>query len=103
MAAANTCVSRLRRVRRARTLLLRRGALNHGGDSDGTGAICGNLPGASLGAGAIDADLLDGLEGRDTITQVAHDLYDVFADRQEPSAERYSADGTAQRRWHRLG
>jgi ADP-ribosylglycohydrolase len=64
-------------------------AVNHGGDSDSTGAICGNLLGASVGAGAIDADLLDGLEGRDVITQVADDLYDVFAEDREPSPERY--------------
>lgn len=64
-------------------------AVNHGGDSDSTGAICGNLLGASLGAGAIDADLLDGLEGRDVITQVADDLYDTFAAGQEPSRHRY--------------
>jgi ADP-ribosylglycohydrolase len=64
-------------------------AVNHGGDSDSTGAICGNLLGASLGVQAIDADLLDGLEGRDVITQVADDLYDVFAAGGEPSAERY--------------
>jgi ADP-ribosylglycohydrolase len=67
-------------------------AVNHGGDSDSTGAICGNLLGASLGAGAIDADLLDGLEGRDVITQVADDLYDTFADGQEPSGQRYPAE-----------
>jgi ADP-ribosylglycohydrolase len=64
-------------------------AVNHGGDSDSTGAICGNLLGASLGAGAIDADLLEGLEGRDVITQVADDLYDVFAEGGEPSPQRY--------------
>ncbi len=64
-------------------------AVNHGGDSDSTGAICGNLLGASLGVQAIDADLLDGLEGRDVIRQVADDLYDVFSEGAEPSAERY--------------
>jgi ADP-ribosylglycohydrolase len=64
-------------------------AVNHGGDSDSTGAICGNLLGAALGSGAIDIDLFAGLEGRDVITQVAEDLYDVFAAGQPPSAERY--------------
>ena len=64
-------------------------AVNHGGDSDSTGAICGNLLGASLGAGAIDADLLNGLEGRDVITQVADDLYDVFTEGREPPRQRY--------------
>ena len=63
-------------------------AVNHGGDSDSTGAICGNLLGASLGADAIDADLLDGLEGREVITQLADDLYDVFAEGRE-SSHRY--------------
>ena len=64
-------------------------AVNHGGDSDSTGAICGNLLGAGLGARGIGADLLDGLEGRETITQVADDLHDVFADGREPSSQRY--------------
>jgi len=67
-------------------------AVNHGGDSDSTGAICGNLLGAALGAGAIDADLLAQLEGRDVITQVADDLHDVFADGQSPDSQRYPAD-----------
>ena len=66
-------------------------AVNHGGDSDSTGAICGNLLGARLGAGAIDSGLLDGLEGRKVITQVADDLYDVFACGREPSSQRYPA------------
>jgi ADP-ribosyl-[dinitrogen reductase] hydrolase len=67
-------------------------AVNHGGDSDSTGAICGNLLGASLGAGAIDADLLAGLEGAGVIGQVADDLYDVFAAGQPPEADRYPAE-----------
>jgi ADP-ribosylglycohydrolase len=67
-------------------------AVNHGGDSDSTGAICGNLLGASLGHAAIDADLLGDLEGRDVITQVADDLHAVFALGQPPRAERYPAE-----------
>jgi ADP-ribosyl-[dinitrogen reductase] hydrolase len=62
-------------------------AVNHSGDSDSTGALCGNLLGARLGA--TDTDLLDGLEGGETITQVADDLYEVFAEGQAPSAQRY--------------
>ena len=61
-------------------------AVNHGGDSDSTGAICGNLLGASLGSGAIDGNLLAALEGRDVIVQVADDLHAVFADGQPPDA-----------------
>jgi ADP-ribosylglycohydrolase len=49
-------------------------AVNHGGDSDSTAAMTGNLLGAALGAQAIDDDLLNGLEGRDVIEQVAADL-----------------------------
>jgi ADP-ribosylglycohydrolase len=64
-------------------------AVNHGGDSDSTGAICGNLLGASLGAPAIDGDLLAELEGRDVITQIADDMFSVFGDGQPPGAERY--------------
>lgn len=67
-------------------------AVNHSGDSDSTGAICGNLLGAALGAAAIDDDLLSGLEGCDVITQVADDLHDVFVLGQPPSAQRYPAD-----------
>jgi ADP-ribosylglycohydrolase len=48
--------------------------VNHGGDSDSTAALTGNLLGAALGAQAIDDDLLNGLEGRDVIEQVAADL-----------------------------
>ena len=66
-------------------------AVNHGGDSDSTGAICGNLLGAALGAGAIDDDLLTGLEGRDIIAQVADDLHDVFVLAQPPSSSRHLA------------
>lgn len=64
-------------------------AANHSGDSDSTSAICGNLLGTSLGVDAIDRDLLAGLEGREVITQVADDLYDVFADGRQPPAARY--------------
>jgi ADP-ribosylglycohydrolase len=59
--------------------------------SDSTGASCGNLLGASLGAAVIDPDLLSGLEGREVITQVADDLHDVFAGGQQPSSQRYPA------------
>lgn len=64
-------------------------AVNHGGDSDSTGAICGNILGASLGAGAIDEDLLGDLEGREVITRVADDLHAVFACGKAPDKERY--------------
>ena len=37
-------------------------AVNHGGDSDSTGAIAGNIIGAVLGYGAIPADYAEGLQ-----------------------------------------
>jgi ADP-ribosylglycohydrolase/RimJ/RimL family protein N-acetyltransferase len=49
-------------------------AVNHGGDSDSTGAIAGNLAGALYGPYGIPQTWLDKLELRDTITQIAEDL-----------------------------
>lgn len=49
-------------------------AVNHGGDSDSTGAVAGNLIGAILGHDAIPAKFLDRLELRDIIETVADDL-----------------------------
>jgi ADP-ribosyl-[dinitrogen reductase] hydrolase len=66
-------------------------AVNHGDDSDSTGAICGNLPGTALGAAAIDQDLVEGLEGSSIISQVADDLHDVFGLGQPPPVQRYPA------------
>jgi ADP-ribosyl-[dinitrogen reductase] hydrolase len=64
-------------------------AVHHDGDSDSTGAITGNLLGASLGVAAIPADLLDGLEGRDVIRQIAEDLHAVYVTGTTPDAGRY--------------
>lgn len=49
-------------------------AINHGGDSDSTGAVAGNLIGAVLGYDAIPAKYLDKLELRDVIETIADDL-----------------------------
>lgn len=49
-------------------------AVTHGGDSDSTGAICGGILGALHGDQVLPVDLLAGLEGRATITQLADDL-----------------------------
>jgi ADP-ribosylglycohydrolase len=37
-------------------------SVNHDGDSDSTGAICGNIMGMLLGAGAIPVEWRDGVE-----------------------------------------
>ena len=49
-------------------------AVNHGGDSDSTGAIAGNLLGAQLGKSALPPAWLEQLELRDAIEQLAVDL-----------------------------
>lgn len=49
-------------------------AVNHAGDSDSTGAICGNILGALLGYGAIDDRWKHDLELHDVIIEVADDL-----------------------------
>lgn len=49
-------------------------AVNHGGDSDSTGAIAGNLLGAVAGLDPIPQRWLDGLELRAAIESVADDL-----------------------------
>jgi ADP-ribosyl-[dinitrogen reductase] hydrolase len=49
-------------------------AVNHGGDSDSTGAITGNILGALLGRGAIPPEWLARLELRAEIEAVAGDL-----------------------------
>jgi ADP-ribosylglycohydrolase len=54
-----------------RALLL---AVNHSGDSDSTGAICGNLLGAVHGETTLPTEWLTHLEGRDTITELADDF-----------------------------
>ncbi|WP_249755652.1 ADP-ribosylglycohydrolase family protein [Microvenator marinus] len=51
-------------------------AVSHGGDSDSTGSITGNLVGLLHGAAGFPNHLLVDLELREVITQVAEDLYD---------------------------
>ena len=50
-------------------------AVNHGGDSDSTGAIAGNIVGAHLGLAGIPQRYLEHLELRDTISKIAGDLF----------------------------
>ncbi|MFI6587343.1 ADP-ribosylglycohydrolase family protein [Embleya sp. NPDC050493] len=49
-------------------------AVNHGGDSDSTGSICGNLLGAMHGDTVLPADLVAELEGRGAILELADDF-----------------------------
>ena len=50
-------------------------AVNHGGDSDSTGAIAGNIVGAHLGLAGIPQHYLEHLELHDTISKIADDLF----------------------------
>lgn len=64
-------------------------AVNHSGDSDSTGAIAGNIAGASLGLRAIPKKYLEALELKDVILELADDLYndcqmEEYGDDQDP-------------------
>ncbi|MGN0691932.1 MAG: ADP-ribosylglycohydrolase family protein [Oscillospiraceae bacterium] len=50
-------------------------AVNHSGDSDSTGAVCGNILGAYLGLDAIPEKYLKDLELKDIILRTADELF----------------------------
>ena len=50
-------------------------SVNHGGDSDSTGAVIGNILGAAIGYEAIPQFYKDDLEMHDLILHMADDLY----------------------------
>ena len=52
-------------------------AVAHGGDSDSTGAITGNILGAMYGVEALPPAWVEGVELRDLIERIAGDLYAV--------------------------
>ncbi|MBG0816958.1 ADP-ribosylglycohydrolase family protein [Planomonospora sp. ID82291] len=58
-----------------RALLL---SVNHSGDADSTGAVCGNIVGAAYGEAALPADWAAIVEGRDTVLRIADDLAAAF-------------------------
>jgi ADP-ribosylglycohydrolase len=49
-------------------------AVNHGGDSDSTGSVCGNLLGAIHGETALPPGWVAELEGRATVLELADDF-----------------------------
>lgn len=53
-------------------------SVTHSGDSDSTGAICGNILGALHGEAALPSELALAVEGRDTILTLADDLAHEF-------------------------
>ena len=50
-------------------------SVNHNGDSDSTGAVCGNILGAYLGYNAIPQKYKEHLELHDLIVEVADNLH----------------------------
>lgn len=50
-------------------------AVNHNGDSDSTGAVCGNIIGAYLGYAAIPQKYKANLEFHDVLLELAEDLF----------------------------
>jgi ADP-ribosylglycohydrolase len=53
-------------------------SVNHSGDSDSTGSVCGNLVGAVYGEEALRRSWLDRLELRDVIVELADDALTEF-------------------------
>ena len=53
-------------------------AVNHSGDSDSTGAICGNLLGAAGGIAVIPEDWITGIELRETIETMGIRLLEMM-------------------------
>lgn len=52
-------------------------AVNHDGDSDSTGAICGNILGALYGIDVIPTDWIENLELKELIINIGEKLYDM--------------------------
>jgi ADP-ribosylglycohydrolase len=53
-------------------------AVNHSGDSDSVGAICGNLVGAAHGVDALPTEWLTALEDRPLLERVADEVVEAF-------------------------
>lgn len=54
-------------------------AVSHGGDSDSTGSICGNILGTLHGQGALPSDLASQVEAADAILAVADEFVAAFS------------------------
>ena len=73
-------------------------AVNHGGDSDSTGAIAGNLLGALYGIDALPIGWREQVELRDVIEEIATDLAEFPGWPLHTSADSQSA---TQRLWNK--
>jgi ADP-ribosylglycohydrolase len=73
-------------------------AVNHGGDSDSTGSITGNLLGTLHGLDAIPQHWLEPLELQEVIAEIAEDLHDCI----EWPLSPFGSDPKQQERfWHK--
>ena len=75
-------------------------AVSHSGDSDSTGSICGNILGALHGTAALPADLVREVEGRETIEQLAEDMW-VFLDQPDQLDDGAASSRSHQNWWDR--
>ncbi|MEY9213185.1 ADP-ribosylglycohydrolase family protein [Thermobifida halotolerans] len=64
-------------------------AVTHSGDSDSTGAVCGNLLGALHGEAALPGELADPVEGRDDLLRLADDLVTAFTADPRPASREW--------------
>ncbi len=69
-------------------------SVTHSGDSDSTGAVCGNILGALHGEAALPPELAFEVEGRGTILELADDFSYEFT-----SASRLHGDHGPHTRW----
>ena len=69
-------------------------SVTHSGDSDSTGAICGNILGARHGDGALPPELTFEVEGRGAMLELADDFVWEFTAR-----ERLHGDDGPFTRW----
>jgi len=76
-------------------------AVNHSGDSDSTGSICGQLLGAAWGESVWPEEWLEELEGRESITRLADDLHDEVHGVRPLPTRGAGADSEAWERWRR--
>lgn len=65
-------------------------AVNHSGDSDSTGSICGAILGTRLGLHAIPAEWVCTVENAAEIMKLADDMYLAFQKSEEPAWDDYS-------------
>ena len=74
-------------------------AVTHSGDSDSTGAICGNILGALHGECALPEELVANVEGAATIRLLANDLATLVDEPEKVFTGRAGPDSVADREW----